>query len=93
MIKVMKLLVGCIKDENGRVLSGDAEIKGRWQRYFLKLLNGEASEDPTNTSTERSEMGLDLHLGEPISRGEIKEAMKRMPNGKAEGPDRIPMEV
>ena len=39
-------VVRCIKDENGRVLSGDAEIKGRWQRYFFKLLNGEASEDP-----------------------------------------------
>jgi len=30
----------CTKDENGRVLSGDAEIKGRWQRYFFRSLNG-----------------------------------------------------
>jgi len=33
-------VVRCIKDENGRVLSRDAEIKGRWQRYFFRLLNG-----------------------------------------------------
>ena len=29
----------CIKDENGKVLSKDAEINERWQRYFSKLLN------------------------------------------------------
>jgi len=38
-------------------------------------------------------MGLDISRSEPISRDEIKEALKRMPNGKAEGPDRIPVEV
>jgi len=38
-------------------------------------------------------MGLDLHLGELISKDEIKEALKRMPNGKAERPDRILVEV
>ena len=38
-------------------------------------------------------MGLDLSRGEPITRDEIKEALKRMPNGKAEGPDQIPVEV
>ena len=86
-------IVRCINNENGKVLSEDAEIKERWQRYFFKLLTKEASEDPRSTGSERSEMGHDLHLGEPISRGEIKEALKRMPNGKAEGSDRIPVEV
>jgi len=64
--------VRCIKDENGRVMLGDAEIKGRWQRYIFKLLNGEASKDPRSTGRERSEMGLDFRLGEPINRDEIK---------------------
>ena len=40
-----------------------------------------------STGCERSEVGLDLRLGEPISRDEIKEALKRMANGKAEGLD------
>jgi len=35
----------CIKDENGKVLSEDAEIKERWQRCFFTLLNGEVMED------------------------------------------------
>ena len=60
-------VVRCIKDENGRVLSGDAKIKGRWQRYFFQFLNGEAGEDPRSTGRERSELGL-IRLGEPISR-------------------------
>ena len=38
-------VVRCIKDENGKVLSENAEIKERWQRYFSKLLNGEVMED------------------------------------------------
>ena len=38
-------VVRCIKDENGKVLYEDAEIKQRWQMYFFKLLNGEMMED------------------------------------------------
>jgi len=34
-----------IKDENGKVLARDAEIKARWPRYFSKLLNGKVLED------------------------------------------------
>jgi len=35
----------CIRDENGKVLCEDDEIKERWQRYFSNLLNGEGMED------------------------------------------------
>ena len=38
-------VVRCIKDEIGKVLSDDVEIKARWQRYFSNLLNGEGMED------------------------------------------------
>jgi len=37
--------VRCIKDENGKVLSEDAEINVRWKKYFSKLLNDEVMED------------------------------------------------
>ena len=37
-------VVRCIKDEDGKVLTEDAEIKERWQRFFAKLLNGEGGE-------------------------------------------------
>ena len=34
-------VVRCIKDEEGKVLTEDADIKERWQSFFAKLLNGE----------------------------------------------------
>ncbi|XP_070045209.1 uncharacterized protein [Nicotiana tomentosiformis] len=37
--------VRCIKDENGRVLMGDSQIKQRWQTYFHGLLNDEGDWD------------------------------------------------
>ena len=32
-------------------------------------------------------------MGEPITKDEIKEALRKMAKGKAEGPDQIPVEV
>ena len=86
-------VVRCIKDENGKVLSEDAEIKERWQRYFSKLLSGEAMEDSRSRKRECSERQLDPRVCGHISKDEIKEALKKMTNGKAEGPDQIPVEV
>jgi len=37
-------VVRCIKDENGKVLSEDSEIKERWQRFFSNSLIGKGWE-------------------------------------------------
>jgi len=86
-------VVRCIKDENGKVLSGDAVIKVRWQRYFFKLLNGEVTEASRRRERESRETAHDSRLGELISNDEIKETLMKISNGKAEGPDQIPVEV
>jgi len=52
-------VVRCIKDEDGKVLSKVTEVKGRWQRYFAKLLNGEAIEDSCSRESEGRERHLD----------------------------------
>ena len=52
-------VVRCIKDENGRVLCKDAEIKQRWQMYFSKLLNGEIMEYFKSRSRQSSASQLD----------------------------------
>ena len=44
-------VVRCIKDEEGKVLTEDVEIRERWQIFFAKLLNGEGGE-PTVVRTE-----------------------------------------
>ena len=52
----------CIKDENGKVLSKDAEIKERWHMYFSKLRNGEVLKDFQSREWESSERQLDPQL-------------------------------
>ena len=83
----------CIKDENGKVLTEDAKIKERWQMYFFKLLNGEVMEDSRNGERESREMGLDPRLSEPVNKKVIKGTLRKMPNGKSDEPDQIPVEV
>jgi len=86
-------VVRCIKDENGHVLFEDAEIKERWQRYFSNLLNGEGREDPRGRDRECGESRIDLREGGHINKDKIKEALRKTPNGKAKGPDQIPVEL
>ena len=76
-----------VKNKEGRVLVDDNEIKERWKEYFKTLLN---EENPT--------AGMDE--GEPndrrttaISREEVKQALGGMNDGKATGPDNIPVEA
>jgi len=49
--------------------------------------------DSQSRETESSENLLDPHLGERISKDEIKEILKKMFNEKVEGPDQIPVKV
>ena len=75
-------VVKCIKDENGKVLSDDAEINERSQRYFSKLLNGEVMEHFRSKERESRERRLDPQLCEPISKDETRETLKKITNGK-----------
>ena len=86
-------IIRCIKDENGRVLFDDAEFKQRWQMYFSKLLNGEMMEDFRSRRRESSESQLDPRFYEHISKDDIKESLRKMTNGKVEGPDQILVKV
>jgi len=61
--------------------------------YFSKLLNGEMMEDFQSRKRESSESELDPNFCESISKDEIKESLRKMTNGKVEGPDQTPMEV
>ncbi len=76
-----------MKDEGGTVLSEGGKIKDRWKRYFEKLLNEENPRVVFENGTENDKETLG------ISREEVKMALKRMKNGKATGPDDIPVEA
>ena len=76
-----------VKDENGSVLCSQEKIKRRWEKYYEKLLN---EENPRVIFED----GIQ-HLGvtQNISRREVKKQLKKMKNGKAIGPDGIPVEA
>jgi len=66
------------------VLSEDAKIKER-QRYFSKLLNGEVMEDSQSREREGSERRLGPRVCGPISKEEIKEALREDDQGEGKG--------
>ncbi|KAJ7942848.1 Retrovirus-related Pol polyprotein LINE-1 [Quillaja saponaria] len=83
--------IKCIKDEVDRVLVNEYEINERWRTYFDTLFNEESRGDfghldDTFDDTNRRFVRW-------IRAQEVKEAMHKMKNGKALGPNDIPIEV
>ena len=74
-----------IKDENGVVLSNQDKIKKRWERYYENLLNEE------NFRIIFEDGIKNLGVTHNIRRREVKRALNKMKNGKAVGPDGIPV--
>jgi len=62
-------------------LTEDAEIKERWQRFFAKLLNGEEVGDDRNRGGDGTVRHSVPRLGEPITKDEVKEALRKMATG------------
>jgi len=87
--------VRCIKDEDGRALVEDVVVQERWQGYFCKLFNGEGLDVEGDLSTEHvaGEEQQNYGSGQPITREEVKEALRKMKSDKAVGPDNIPVYV
>ncbi|XP_070004551.1 uncharacterized protein [Nicotiana sylvestris] len=65
--------VRCIKDDGGRVLMEDSQIKRRWQTYFQDLLNEVGDQDIVLGELEHSESHADSGYCRRIK-------AKRMPN-------------
>ena len=76
-----------IKDGNGVVLSDQNKIKERWEGYFENLLNEE------NPGVVFEDGIQNQGVTPDVSRKEVKLALKKMKNGKATGPDGIPVEA
>ena len=66
----------------------DEEITKRWQTYFTRLMK---EENPREAQEEVQENNLDEM--EAITEVEVRSALKKMKNGKAVGPDNLPIEI
>ena len=80
--------VRVIKDENGNVMVNSEAVLKRWKEYFEKLMNEENKREPR---TEEPEVVNEEVIC--VSREEVKNEVRRMKNGKAVGPDELPVEV
>ena len=77
-----------IKDEDGSVLTQDCKILERWRTYFQKLMNEENPRERRDQHQEQDNVNF-----EPITRTEVEKALGKMKNGKAAGPDSLPVEI
>ncbi|XP_070004497.1 uncharacterized protein [Nicotiana sylvestris] len=84
--------VRCIKDEDGRVLMEEAQIRQRWQSYFHELLNEEGDGNIVLGKLGRSQSHHDFRYCRRINVEEVVGAMGKMSQVKATGPDESPVE-
>ncbi|KAJ7971514.1 Retrovirus-related Pol polyprotein LINE-1 [Quillaja saponaria] len=83
--------IKCIKDEADRVLVKEEEINEKWRTYFDTLFNEESRGDFGDLNDTFDD--TNHRFVRRIRAQEVKEAMHKMKNGKALGPDDIPIEV
>ncbi|XP_068247976.1 uncharacterized protein [Palaemon carinicauda] len=76
-----------IKYQDGVVLGKEEGIIKRWKEYFEQLLNEE------NYRLLREDGQVNIGLVIRFSRQEVINALRKMKNGKATGPDMIPVEA
>ncbi|XP_075076873.1 uncharacterized protein LOC142163482 [Nicotiana tabacum] len=85
--------VKCIKDEEGRVLMEEAQIRRRWQTYFHKLLNEEGDRNIVLGDLEHSEDHRNFRYCRRIRVDEVERVMHKMHMGRAIGLDEIPIRI
>nr|XP_009777238.1 PREDICTED: uncharacterized protein LOC104226853 [Nicotiana sylvestris] len=84
--------VRCVKDEDGRVLMKEAQIRQRWQSYFHKLLNEERDGNIVLRQLGHSKSHREFRYCRRIKVEEVVGAMCKISRGKATEPDKILVE-
>lgn len=79
----------CIKDEKGKVLVQDKDIKDRWKNYFHKLFNDSYKILSESNRLDIGDEDQNYTFYPRSQEREVKEALKMMVNGKAVGPYNI----
>ena len=83
--------VDMLKDREGKLLSKEDEVRKRWQEHFMEVLN---RPDPETVAEVLDDSDISEQIEErPVTKLEIKNAIKDMKNGKAAGIDNITVEM
>ena len=77
-----------MKDKDGNVMTDEESVLRIWKGYYMGLMNEENERERREIDGERVNLEV-----ESVSKEEVMENMQRMKNGKAVGPDDIPVEV
>ena len=77
-----------MKDKDGNVMTDEESVLRMWKEYYMGLMNEENERERREIDGERVNLEV-----ESVSKEEVMENMQRMKNGKAVGPDDIPVEV
>ena len=80
--------VRMMKDKDGKVMTDEESVLRIWKEYYKGLMNEENERERKENDGKRVNLEV-----EKISKEEVRENMKRVKNGKAVGPDDIPVEV
>ncbi|GFR76701.1 RNA-directed DNA polymerase from mobile element jockey-like [Elysia marginata] len=75
---------GCIKSKDGKILMKTSDILERWSEYIQELFYDERGQQPETQKPIE---------GPPILKAEVEKTINDMKNGKAAGPDQIPIEL
>jgi len=85
--------VRCIKDKGGKVLIEDTKVQERRQSYFYKLFNGERFNVSQHTGQVAHKEQHSSKTCGPITREEVKEALRKVKVEKVVRLDGIPVEI
>lgn len=85
-----------VLDKNGKLLNKREEVRERWTEHFKEILNRGETENPVLSDElfdpEFSDIIEEISVSEPTL-GEVKQALKRLKNGKVPGADSIKAEL
>ncbi|KAM9385848.1 uncharacterized protein KZ484_007427 [Pholidichthys leucotaenia] len=79
-----------VKDKEGNTVLGTEQQLHRWAEHFEELLNRPVPPKPPDI--DPADIDLDINCEKPTREG-IRKAIKPLRNGKAAGPDNIPVEA
>ena len=79
--------VRAVKDEAGKVLTDEEEIKRRWKEYFEQLMN---TENPREALTEAAPVEGPI---QEVQWKDVKVVLSKMKRGTASGPSEVTAEL